>query len=155
MLGDFDERSDDAADETGVLSDEGVGDLLGGVLLSRVGVFNSDFFKMVGGGTVFSTFSGTLTSRDCSFALASFFGSAAAVVTASFLMPNRGAGFSVLLAGVVAAAASSFFDSFAAARRAAQGREMVGDGVADESDADVVVGASFIHEGLETVVIRP
>lgn len=153
MLGDFDERSDDAADETGVLSDEGVGDLLGGVLLSRVGVFNSDFFKMVGGGTVFSTFSGTLTSRDCNFALVSFFGSAA-VVTASFLMPNRGAGFSALLAGV-AAVASSFFDSFAAARRADQGRETVGDGVVDESDVDVVVGASFIHEGFETVVIRP
>lgn len=155
MLGDFDERSDDAADEKGVLaSDEGVGDLLGDVLLSRVGVFNSDFFKMVGGGTVFSTFSGTLTSRDCNFAFASFFGSAAAVVTASFLMPNRGAGFSVLLAGV-AAVSSSFFDSFAAARRADQGRETVGDGVVDESDVDVVVGASFIHEGLETVVIRP
>lgn len=67
MLGDFDDLSDAADDETGVLAvDEGVGDLLGGVLVSLDG-FNSDFFKIVVGclvGIVFSTLSGTLISRD-------------------------------------------------------------------------------------------
>lgn len=60
----------------------------------------------------------------------------------SFLTPNFVAGFS---------AVSSDFDSVAF--RADQGRETVGEGVEDVSDVDV--GASFIHEGFETVVIRP